>query len=169
MSKQLLIMRHAKSSYADGSLTDYERPLNKRGLRVAPQMAEFIHLQGLTPDAIVSSAATRAKLTAEIFVKHCKDVEASQLSFTESFYHAPAKVYLKFLDRFSNDSVNILMFVGHNPGLEDLIEKICGQWDVMPTAAIAHVCFDVESWNDISIPIKGELKNLWRPKEIHID
>ena len=168
MSKQLLIMRHAKSSYANGGLTDYERPLNKRGLRVAPQIAEFIHLQGLTPDAIVSSSAKRAEMTANLFVPHCKGVEESQLSFSKAFYHAPSSVYLKFLEKFSIDTVNTLMFVGHNPGLEDLVEKIGGQWEIMPTAAVAHFDLGVESWKDVTIPIKGELKNLWRPKEIPI-
>ncbi|MFK7769951.1 MAG: histidine phosphatase family protein [Mariniblastus sp.] len=162
-------MRHAKSSYANGSLTDFERPLNKRGLRVAPQMAEFIHLQGLTPDAIVSSAATRAVMTADLFVEYCEGIEKSQLSFSQVFYHAPASVYLKFLEKFTVDSVNTLMFVGHNPGLEELVEKIGGVWEVMPTAAVAHFRFEVDSWKDIKVPIQGELRNVWRPKEINID
>ncbi len=71
MTKQLLLMRHAKSSWANGGLTDFERPLNKRGLRVAPQVAQFVKQQGLVPDLVVSSTAMRAKTTAQIFVENC--------------------------------------------------------------------------------------------------
>ena len=168
MTKQLLVMRHAKSSWSDEGLTDFQRPLNKRGLRVAPQMAEFIHLQGLTPDLIVSSAASRAKMTAELFVGNCKDVGAEHLTFTKEFYHAPAEVYCEFVGRFADESVGTLLLVGHNPGLEDLVEKLTGSWQVMPTAAIAHFDLGADSWSDIDDSFKAKLKNLWRPKEIDI-
>lgn len=161
-------MRHAKSSWADGGLSDFERPLNKRGLRVMPQMAEFVHLQGLTPDVIVSSSAVRAKMTAELFVEHCKDVTEDQLRFTKSFYHAPAETYIEYTERFSEESSTILMFVGHNPGMEDLVEKVSGLWETMPTAAVAHFDLGVEKWSEAGGLKEATLKNLWRPKEIGI-
>lgn len=168
MSKQLLVMRHAKSSWSDQRLTDFERPLNKRGLRVAPQVAEFIHLQGLTPDLIVSSSANRAKSTAELFVGNCEGVREDHLTFTKDFYHAPAEVYCEFVDRFRDESVENLLLIGHNPGLEDLVERLTGQWRVMPTAAVAHFDLGADRWSDVGGQFDAMLKNLWRPKEIHI-
>lgn len=168
MSKQLMVMRHAKSSWSEAGLSDFDRPLNKRGLRVAPQMAEFIHLQGLTPDRIVSSSASRAKMTAELFVGNCKDVVEEHLTFTKEFYHAPAETYCEFVGSFCDESVEKLLLVGHNPGMEDLVEKLSGMWKVMPTAAVAHFDLGADRWSDIGIDFEATLKNLWRPKEIHI-
>lgn len=169
MTKHLLVMRHAKSSWSNGGLSDFDRPLNKRGLRVAPQMAEFIQKQGLIPDLIVSSAASRAKETAELFVENCHDLSAAQLSITHQFYHAPAKAYFDYLRNFSDESVQKLMFVGHNPGMEELVQTLSGRWEIMPTAAVAHFDLELENWADISdAPFRATLENLWRPKEIQI-
>ncbi len=168
MSKQLLVMRHAKSSWAAQGLSDFERPLNKRGLRVTPHVARFIHSQGLTPDLVVSSSATRAKMTAEIFVEHCDSDSTPELQLLESFYHAPSSVYLDFLKRFADEAVNTLMFVGHNPGLEDLVQRLSGQWDAMPTAAIAHFDLSADRWSEVGSPPNATLSNLWRPKELGI-
>ncbi len=168
MPKQLLVMRHAKSSWANSGITDFERPLNKRGYKVAPQVAEFIHAQGLTPDLVVSSPARRARTTAEIFVEHCDGMSLDQLVLEDSFYHAPARVYREYLTQFSEPEVETLMFVGHNPGMESLIEQLGGDWEPMPTAAVAHFELKVDSWSELTGPIKAQLKNFWRPKEIDI-
>ena len=162
-------MRHAKSSWANEKITDFERPLNKRGLRVTPQVGRFIHLQGLTPDLIVSSTATRARMTAETFAEHCEDAVADNIRFVESFYHADSSVHFDFLDRFSEPNVEILMFVGHNPGLENLVERLSGTWEMMPTAAVAHFDLNVESWDDLKLPFEATIQNLWRPKEVDIN
>lgn len=168
MPKQLLIMRHAKSSWSNEGLTDFERPLNKRGLRVAPEMAKYIHLQGLVPDLIVSSSAVRARQTAELFVENCEDVSEDQLLLNKGFYHAPAETYLEYLGEITEDSVSIVMFVGHNPGMEDLIETLGGGWETMPTAAVAHFELGFERWSEFGKPIKATLKKIWRPKEVDI-
>jgi phosphohistidine phosphatase len=168
MSKQLLVMRHAKSSWSGEGLSDFERPLNKRGMRVTPQVANFIHDQGLTPDWLVSSSATRAKMTAELFAENCQGVLSQQIQLVKSFYHASSSVYLEFLKSFSDESVATLMFVGHNPGLEDLVERLSGDWHAMPTAAVAYFDLKSETWSGLGSPITATLKHLWRPKEIGI-
>jgi phosphohistidine phosphatase len=169
MSKQLLVMRHAKSSWSDPAMKDFDRPLNKRGLRVTPEVAKFVHLQGLTPDLIISSPAKRARMTSEIFVEHCGGVSKEQLVFNDDFYHAPFTVYQEALEQFKNEEVNILMFVGHNPGMEDLVEDFGDQWQTMPTAAVAHFDLGKTEWSEIWEPFEElTLKNLWRPKEINI-
>ena len=168
MPKQLLIMRHAKSSWSNSLITDYQRPLNKRGIRATPQVAKFIHKQGLTPDLIVSSSAVRAKMTAEIFIENCEGIDENQLQLFKDFYHAPSSVYLNYLATFSDCSVETLMFVGHNPGMEDLVERLGGDWESMPTAAVAHFELAGDNWSDIDSPVNASLNNVWRPKEINI-
>lgn len=167
MNKQLLVMRHAKSSWTEEGKTDFERSLNKRGRRVAPQMGKFIRKQGLAPDQIVSSSATRAQQTTELFSEACEVPDAS-VQFVKYLYHAPAMEYLDLLERYENDSVSVLMMVGHNPGLEELVYSFSKLYEAMPTAAIAHFDLGVEDWISIRPPFKATLKSLWRPKELGI-
>ena len=72
--KQLLVLRHAKSSWKDIGLRDFDRPLNKRGKKDAPRMGQFLAEQDLTPDQIITSAATRARLTAEAVASSSDDI-----------------------------------------------------------------------------------------------
>ncbi len=169
MPKQLLLMRHAKSSWSNAQMTDYERPLNNRGIRVTPQVAKFIHQQGLVPDLIVSSSAVRARMTAERFLENCAGMNDSQLQLKKEFYHAPASVYLNFLASFSDPSVETLMVVGHNPGLEDLVDRLSGEWASLPTAAVAHFALPIDDWSDFRKSTHAALRNVWRPKEIGIE
>lgn len=168
MTKHLLIMRHAKSSWAEEGLSDFDRPLNKRGKRVAPEMARYVFLQGLVPDMVVSSSANRAQKTAKIFVKNCEGCQAEQLTLTDDFYHAPASIYLERLQQISDESINIVLFVGHNPGLESLVEILHGEWEQMPTSAVAHFEIQAESWDEVNEHPSAILKNLWRPKDLGI-
>lgn len=168
MSKQLLIMRHAKSSWTEPGKTDFERSLNKRGRRVAPLMGRFIHDQGIKPDRIVSSSAYRAKETTELFAEAC-GVAEQDIEFVKYLYHAPASEYLELFDRFDDEAVETLMVVGHNPGLEELVYSLSKMYESMPTAAIAHFEFEQDEWVSIRHAYKAQLKSLWRPKEIEID
>ena len=122
MPKELLIMRHAKSSWDDDSMSDHERPLNKRGLRDAPRMARFLIGQNLVPDLIVSSDANRAKSTAALMAEHLNMAELI-VEFTEDFYLAPPDIYVEFAQRLA-DQFNRPMFVGHNPGMEHLVNSL---------------------------------------------
>lgn len=163
MPKNLLIMRHAKSSWSHSGLTDHQRPLNKRGKRDTPTMARLIADEDLVPDLVVSSTANRARMTAELFVEHCPGGDC-QVSTTDEFYHASARVYLAYVAGFAN-TVETAMVVGHNPGLENLIESLAGEYERMPTAAIAHVIFDVDDWKKIEVE-NCSVQSIWRPKEI---
>lgn len=120
------------------------------------------------PDLVVSSTALRAKTTAELFVENCIGNLNGQLRLMQDFYHASSNVYLDFLDCFDDEAVQTLMFVGHNPGLEDLVEQLGGSWEIMPTAAVAHFDLGVELWSEIETPNKAQLKNIWRPKDIEL-
>jgi phosphohistidine phosphatase len=166
MPKQLLIMRHAKSSWEDSGISDFERTLNRRGLKDAPRMAQFIAAQDCAPDLIASSSATRAKLTAELFVENCEGVEAEQLVLVEDFYHAPPRIYFEYLSKITDEEVETVMVIGHNPGLAEMVYRLSHSHETMPTAAIAHFHFDIEKWNEISNLAGAKLVNVWRPKEL---
>ena len=163
MTKTLLIMRHAKSSWSHSGLTDHERPLNKRGLRDTPRMAKWLADQGLIPELVLASTANRALSTAELLVESCDEI-ICEVQATREFYHAPAAIYLETAAEFP-DSISRAMVVGHNPGLEELVEVLSGEFERMPTAAIAYFEFSIESWRQLS-PANAVLRDVWRPKEI---
>ncbi len=161
--KTLLLLRHAKSSWDDPSVSDHDRPLNARGHRDAPRIGDLIKQHGLTPDLIVASTAARAQATARYVAQHCE--YPGEIDSTGSLYNAAPDEYLAYL-RSLPDEYAAVMVVGHNPGLEDLLEMVTGAYQKMPTAALAYVSFDISSWRDLARTPSGQLISLWRPKEL---
>jgi phosphohistidine phosphatase len=161
--KTLLILRHAKSSWDDPALDDHERPLNARGLRDAPRMGRLMAREGCLPDLVVSSTAVRARTTARIALA-AADCEAP-LTLSEDLYLADPSVYVRSLEA-ADDGLNRIMVVGHNPGLEDLIGRLTGRNERMPTAALAILRVPFESWAEIECPPGCKLLHVWRPKEL---
>jgi phosphohistidine phosphatase len=161
--KQLLVLRHAKSSWADGRLSDFERPLNKRGEYDAPRIGRILAQEDLVPQRIISSAARRAMLTAEA-VAQSSGYEGA-ITATRDLYMAMPEEYVEVLNTVPDDC-DLVMVVGHNPGIEDLVEGFTGSWERMPTAALAHVELPVDSWRSLEADTTGKLLNLWIPKEL---
>ena len=140
MKKTLYIARHAKSSWDDASLSDFERPLNKRGKRDAPFMAEKLKELGVKPDLILSSPAKRAKITA----KHYRDTLGSELQYDERIYEA-SLMSLIYLAREAFEEVDSLMIVGHNPGLTMLNDRVSNKSIFnIPTAGVVAIEFEDE-------------------------
>lgn len=163
--KTLLVMRHAKSSWKQAGIADVDRPLNKRGKRDAPAMARFLEQQGIRIDHIASSSAARARATAELVIDHSADVTLDQLELRDDFYHAAPRAYLEYLTQIEDDDLQTVMVVGHNPGLESLVEMLGQSWETMPTAAIACFSVDVRRWQDFHRSAV-HLIDVWRPKEV---
>lgn len=161
--KELLILRHAKSSWSNSRLADHDRPLNERGRQDAPRMGRLLRDEGLTPNLIITSSAERALTTAEL-VALSSEYETS-LQVTRSLYHAGPETYLAQLRQVA-DVHQRVMVVGHNPGMEELVEELTGHYERMPTAALAHISLPVEHWADCHEAITGTLLNIWRPKEL---
>lgn len=159
--KRLYLLRHAKSSWDDPSLDDYERPLNPRGRTAAPFMGELIARKGLVIDAIVSSPAERARQTAEI-VKEAAGMNAP-LSFDARIYDASVGTLLVVLATTPADAGSA-MLVGHNPGFEGLIRALTGTNERLPTAALAVIDLDIDDWTSVG-PGKGDLVAVIRPKD----
>jgi phosphohistidine phosphatase len=161
--KELLILRHAKSSWANSRLADHDRPLNERGRQDAPRIGRLLRQQELIPDLIITSSAERALTTAELVAYH-SGYEAG-LQVTRALYHAGPESYLAQL-RQVDETHKRVMVVGHNPGMEALIEELTGHYERMPTAALAHITLTVSRWSNCRDGITGDLLDLWRPKEL---
>lgn len=161
--KTLLILRHAKSSWNNARLTDHERPLNPRGRRDAPRMGVLLRQEDLVPDLIITSSAERALATAELVALNC-DYEAD-IVVTRDLYHGAPEDYLETIGERAGDS-QVVLVVGHNPGVAELVAWLTGEDERMPTAALAHVTLEIETWGEIGEETRGVLQNLWQPKEL---
>ena len=161
--KTLLLMRHAKSSWKDSELDDHDRGLNGRGKKDAPRMGELLKEQNLLPDYIVTSSARRARKTADHVALASGYRGESRL--TEELYMAPPEKILEVI-RQTPDSCQRLLLIGHNPGLEESLERLTGTYTPLPTAAVAHLSLDVDSWREIRAKTSAELVRLWQPREL---
>jgi phosphohistidine phosphatase len=161
--KSLLILRHAKSSWKHPELTDHDRPLNKRGKRDAPRMGELLRSEHLIPEAIISSTAARAHATAKAVAK--ASGYKGKITLNHSLYAAGPQAYMDALHDLSDDNVRVLI-VGHNPGLEELVEVLTGEMHPMPTCSLAHLKLRVDKWSAIGNKIKGQVAEIWRPRDL---
>ena len=144
--KTLTLLRHAKSSWKDTSLSDRDRPLNKRGERDAPEMGRRIAAAGIRPSLIVSSPAVRAWTTARII--------AGEIGYPREFLQRDKRLYLASVNGILDVIVaqdagfNSLMLVGHNPGFTDFANYLVpGLTNNMPTAGVVSVELDSEDWS----------------------
>ena len=161
--KTLLVLRHAKSSWNDPALADHERPLNKRGRRDAPRMGELVRECGLIPDVVISSDAVRARLTAEAVAEAAR--YAGEILLDPRLYMACPADILSLLPVMPQNAETV-MIVGHNPGLEKLVEQLTGERQDLPTATLAQIRLPIDQWRDLKLSTRGTLLGYWRPKEL---
>lgn len=159
--KTLYLVRHAKSSWQDNSISDQQRPLNSRGLRNAPEMGLRLHAEDVAIDQIVSSPANRALSTAKFLASNI-GYDPGLIEENEQLYFNGTSSMLELIHQTEAD-INALMLVGHNPDMTLLLNRICGyQVDNMPTCAIATIELDCE-WPDVN-DNSGSLLNYDFPK-----
>lgn len=160
--KLLYLVRHAKSSWDDNSLSDRERPLNARGERDAPEMGRRLAAQGHVPDAIISSPARRALATAR-HIARASGRDPDSVVQDEGLYLAAPGAMLKRIERVDDDC-DSLMLVGHNPGMTHLLNHLADAGVAnMVTGAVAVIAFDMVSWGEVQI-VAGELVGYDYPK-----
>jgi len=164
--KTLLLLRHAKSSWANPALDDHERPLKERGRRDAPRMGNLIRVRRLSPDVIISSDAVRARQTAEAVAETagCAD----RILIEPRLYHAGPASIVAVLQIVPDAKAETVMIVGHNPGLEGLIARLTGEHPDLPTAALAQIVLPIVRWRDLEMSTGGTLLALWRPKDLDV-
>lgn len=169
MPRELLILRHAKSDWGKDSAADFDRPLAKRGRKDAPSVGAWLYREGLVPDYVVSSPALRARETA---VKVCKalDVKKGKIVWDDAVYDADLNALLDVLARVPA-SAGLVLLVGHNPGLEELVRFLAGDeldepkdGKLMPTAALARLEMP-EDWSGLEAGCAA-LMAVVRPKQL---
>ena len=151
--KSLLVMRHAKSDYPADIPDDFDRPLNKRGLKDSPRMARVVLGSDLVPD-LISSPARRAKETVEGLEEGGLRTRAT--SYDDRLYLADTQTLYEVISEMPKDCPSV-MIIGHNPGLESWIEELCGCRLRLPTAGIAAIDLSCTSW-DQSYNAQGQLQ-----------
>jgi phosphohistidine phosphatase len=161
--KSVLLMRHAKSSWKDTKLKDHERPLNKRGKKDAPAMGKLICERELVSELILSSSAKRAMQTVEGVIE-CMGYKGKVESLDELYMAEPTDI-INCLKKVS-DEVDRVMLVGHNPGLESLLQIWSNQIIGMPTGTVAYVVLPLKSWDEVTLTTEVEVVEFWRPEDL---
>jgi len=161
--KTVLLIRHAKSSWDDSSVSDFDRPLNERGKKNAPEMAVRLHDKGIKPDMLVSSPAKRAKQTAKAFQKI---LDIQNLELVDELYLASADAFARVISNLPA-RINTVAIFSHNPGITEFANLLSTtRIDNMPTASIFAVKADVKDWSEFT----AQHTRFWffdYPKAIH--
>ncbi|MEM7256475.1 MAG: histidine phosphatase family protein [Pseudomonadota bacterium] len=146
--KTIILTRHAKSSWKSDASSDFERPLNKRGVTDVPVMAARLSELGPAPGLIVSSTAVRALQTAEMLMAEMS-VPNDLLTTTNTIYEAPARVLIDLTKTLPAD-VGCAMMVGHNPGMSAACNYLSKDAHVeMSTLAMVCLDLDIENWDEV--------------------
>ena len=146
MRTRLIVMRHAKSSWSDASLDDHDRPLNKRGRRDAPRIAQELHDREWIPDRIRVSTSKRTMETLELMEAISRN---STIDVEQSLYHSNISKLLQSVEEVEEGKTT--MILSHNPGCEILVHQLSNRLEVMPTAAAALFEKQQEGWKLIDI------------------
>jgi len=160
--RTLLLLRHAKSSRDDASLLDFERPLKKRGRSDARLIGKYLREHKIEPDLVISSPAERTRQTTLLALDAAR--LETRVRYDERIYEASAGRLLICISEIEKDARQVLL-VGHNPGCEELLERLTGEIRRMRTAALARICLEIEEWSE-PLEGKGRLEWLIDPKEL---
>tara|TARA_Y100000816_G_C26044702_1_gene547410 strand:- start:112 stop:603 length:492 start_codon:yes stop_codon:yes gene_type:complete len=162
--KNLIIVRHCKSSWADLSLSDFDRPLNKRGNIDGELMSSYLREKEKKIDKLISSTSKRTRLTSKYFIEK---IHFNSISYLDELYHASYSDIINTISKVENNFNNI-MVIGHNPGLTELIN----QYTIMniynlPTTGVVKVEFKEDKWSKIT-ENKGKIIYKKFPKELKL-
>lgn len=150
--KKLVIVRHAKSSWDDESLSDFDRPLNHRGERDAPRMAKRLKEKRVFPDIMISSPANRALTTCRVMAG-VLGFDSKKIRTEKKLYHASAAEIRSVLRELPdlNDDEEVVMLFGHNPGLTEFVNLLLNETiDNVPTCGVVGCTISIEKWNELN-------------------
>lgn len=168
---ELLLLRHAKSSWDQPGVGDHERTLAPRGEAAAPRMGELLAARGLVPDRVLCSTATRARHTWTLAATALP--AAPEPVLLEELYLASPGRMLRLIAEQAGDSRRLLL-VGHNPGMHTLAAGLARTGEAaarqslaakLPTAGLVHLGFDLPAWAGIAAA-PGRLLGFWRPRDL---
>jgi len=146
--KTLYLIRHAKSDWSDGSLSDFERGLKKRGYRDLDTISSYMSLQQLQPDLILSSLALRAQTTADQLAR--KIGYEGKVHYMEELYSSRPETLMNVLT-LQDDSYETIFLIGHNPELTEFANFLIeDNFAKFPTLGVLSILLDIDSWSDIA-------------------
>ncbi len=148
--RTLVLIRHAKSSWANPLQSDFERPLNDRGKEEAPAMGGRLKKHNLVPDLIIASSAKRTRQTAKKIAKEV-GYDADNIKWEEKLYHCIPSVFEEVIYEV-DDSVKTIFIVAHNPGITEFVNQLSPQFriDHMPTCGVVGAHMEGDQWNHFS-------------------
>jgi phosphohistidine phosphatase len=162
--RQLVVVRHAKSSWSDPDLADQDRPLNARGRRAGTRVGEYLREAGVHPDLVLCSAARRARQTLELL----QLAKTTDVLIEDQLYGAGPHALLARL-RSIPDHAASAMLIGHNPGVEELARMLVGDESMLPakfpTGAVADIRLATQRWSEIEAGL-GRLRAFITPREL---
>ena len=167
MNLYLYIMLHAKSDWSGPQISDFERPINKRGTKNAMRIGEWMNENNHIPQKIISSPALRAKETIELVAEQISKFNLEDLTYEDELYLAGFTQLIEFINTYK-DKVQSLMLVGHNPGIENLVNYLCDRSGdketIVTTANLFIFKFSSDSFNTAVDTI--ELVEAIKPREL---
>jgi phosphohistidine phosphatase len=161
--KRLLILRHAKAKRGPDHPIDYERPLAKRGKEDAKRMGAELLDRGLAPDLIISSPARRARQTARRLAK-AAELDRDAIEYQDSLYFEGTTAILDVISQLGGDA-RVLMVVGHNPTLEELLACVARHYLPLTTCSVAIVEYASDGWENIE-ESTGDLRAVLSPDQL---
>lgn len=171
MKKVLYLLRHAKSSWADAAAADHQRPLNARGREACRLLARHMDERGIRPARVLCSSSARTRETLQRISAELDWMPS--VEFVDMLYLAPVRVVLREIGARGGGAPS-LMVIGHNPGLEELAERLVGKGRIelrtdlarkFPTGALAAIGFDIHDWREIA-PGAGTLEHFVVPAQL---
>jgi len=147
MIKCLTLIRHAKSSWNDGSLSDHARGLNDRGRRNAARMGKALHDRGIKFDRLLCSSAKRAKETLAL-LREQLEIENDSIRYLDDLYCASTSTLVELIRKVDNDKNNIAI-IAHNPGLEDLAAMLSNSNEMLTTCSVLQIEFEIDNWKHL--------------------
>jgi phosphohistidine phosphatase len=151
MKRTLVIIRHAKSSWANPLQSDFDRPLNDRGKNEVEEMGKKLKALHIIPDIIIASSAKRTRQTAKKIAK-LVDFDADNIKWEEKLYHCIPSVLEEEICG-TDDKMKTVFIVGHNPGITEFVNQLSPDFNIdnMPTCGVVGVHLDIKEWNNFSI------------------
>src|SRR5215510_12737237 len=160
--KTLFLLRHAKSSWKDETLADFERPLNRRGKRAAETIGNYFKSEAIVPELIVCSPAVRARETLALVSKAAK--WSTEVRYDQRIYEASGMRLAEVVSQIDNDR-KVAMLVGHNPGMEELLLLLTAESVGIPTGTCAKIAVKANKWAN-AVDKRATLEWLVKPREL---
>ena len=160
--RTIYLLRHAKSSWKNDELADFERPLNGRGRKSCEVLGRYIKTNQLEFDLVVCSTAVRTRETIDLVRQFAK--LQTEVRYDERIYEATASRLLEVVSQLENDRKHV-MLVGHNPGMAEISYLLTGEQESFPTSCFAKLNLKISKWSD-ALENRATLEWIVRPKEL---